>query len=53
LEVVKVDVAMNSSSESESRLDRWRRLLAILYGVLFVSVSVTFSADIVKIKSAA
>ena len=34
---------MSSSSESQSWLDRWWPLLVILYGVIFVSVLVTFS----------
>ena len=34
---------MSSSSESQSWLDQWWPLLVILYGVIFVSVLVTFS----------
>jgi steroid 5-alpha reductase family enzyme len=34
---------MSSSSESVSWVDRWWPLLVILYGVLFVSILVTFS----------
>jgi hypothetical protein len=34
---------MSSSSESAFWLDRWWPLLVILYGVIFVSILVTFS----------
>jgi len=34
------------SSSSESWLDRWWPLLVILYGVLFVTMLVTFSPTI-------
>jgi hypothetical protein len=34
---------MSSSSESVSWLDQWWPLLVILYGVIFVTVLVTFS----------
>ncbi len=34
---------MNSSSASESWLERWWPLLVILFGVIFVSVVVSFS----------
>jgi hypothetical protein len=34
---------MSSSSESVSWLDRWWSLLVILYGVIFVSILVSFS----------
>lgn len=34
---------MSSSSESVFWLDRWWPLLVILYGVIFVSILVTFS----------
>jgi steroid 5-alpha reductase family enzyme len=34
---------MSSSSESQSWVDTWWPLLVILYGVLFVTVLVTFS----------
>jgi hypothetical protein len=34
---------MSSSAASESRLDRWWPLLVILYGVLFVTILVTFA----------
>jgi len=37
---------MSSSSESQSWLDTWWPLLVILYGVLFVTVLVTFSPTI-------
>jgi hypothetical protein len=33
---------MSASSHSESWLDRWWPLLVILYGVLFVSILVSF-----------
>jgi len=39
----KEDVAMSSSSESASWLDRWWPLLVIIFGVIFVSVIVSFS----------
>ena len=34
---------MSSSSESEPWVDRWWPLLVIGYGVVFVSILVTFS----------
>ena len=34
------------SASSESWLDRWWPLLVILYGVLFVTILVTFSPTI-------
>lgn len=34
---------MSSSSESASWLDRWWPLLVIIFGVIFVSVIVSFS----------
>jgi hypothetical protein len=34
---------MSSASESVSWLDRWWPLLVIFYGVIFVSILVTFS----------
>ena len=34
---------MSASIESESWLDRWGLLLVILYGLIFVSILVTFS----------
>jgi len=37
---------MGSSSESISWVDRWWPLLVILYGVLFVTLLVTFSPTI-------
>ena len=39
----KEDVEMSSSSESASWLDRWWPLLVIIFGVIFVSVIVSFS----------
>jgi hypothetical protein len=43
LSLKKEDVAMSSSSESASWLDRWWPLLVIIFGVIFVSVIVSFS----------
>jgi hypothetical protein len=37
---------MSSSSESQSWLDRWWLLLLILFGLIFVSILVTFSPTI-------
>jgi hypothetical protein len=34
---------MSESHESESLLERWGLVLVILYGLLFVSILVTFS----------
>jgi len=42
----KENVAMSSSSESGSWLDRWWQLLVILFGVLFVTMLVSFSPTI-------
>jgi hypothetical protein len=46
LREVKGECEMSSSSESVSWLDRWWPLLVILYGVLFVSVLVSFSPTV-------
>jgi hypothetical protein len=43
LKLEKEDVEMSSSSESASWLDRWWPLLIIIFGVIFVSVIVSFS----------
>jgi hypothetical protein len=40
---IKEDVAMIASSESEGWLDRWWPLLVILYGLIFVTILVTFA----------
>jgi hypothetical protein len=42
----KENVEMSSSSESVHWLDRWWGLFVILYGVLFVSILVSFSPTI-------
>jgi steroid 5-alpha reductase family enzyme len=43
LKVVKEDVEMSSSAESMSWVDRWWPLVVILFGVIFVTVLVTFN----------
>jgi len=42
IKTVKENVEMSSSDKSESLLDRWFPLLVILFGLLFVTLLVSF-----------
>ena len=44
--MVKEEVAMSSSNESAGWLDRWWQLLVIVFGLIFVTILVTFSPTI-------